>query len=1487
MKIINLRQENICYMLKDEAVKIDRSDVWGDPEIEERSLLSWCKQIMNADEDGTARVLYLYGQGGVGKSFVCGEILKRLDEDRRWGGLYAIHVDLQRQQGFEDSLKCIADGIEEKTGLKELFPQFKMAYYSYKLKSGQEFEEEERTTKWDSLKGNSTFSLVSNVAGMFTPLGAVSGMIDLADEGYKWFLKMKGSAQHKATAARIEAMGTKELKSQLTRFFAADYCSYMKDKNKGKKKFILLLDTLESMRYRVRRSGDGEDYLEWLAGANGLFRLLPGCFWMLFGREEIHWEKYDPEWKYTFKNTQLERPGEQAIREYLLAQFGGLNRVSDGSQSTLYSDLQQMADKIIRQTQSYVLAIENSVDFYFRIWNSKLRENRVTDPQIADRYRPDIDEIGEILNDKRGQKVISERFLMYYTIQEREMLYTLICLERWTDDILEELIRKGAVGNIMTYEDFAQTSFIGTGEHGWKSVQALKLDALMQECPARLKRQLLHTILSILDERNVDEEYWLLFHSALHIARFLSYDEGDTARLGKVFVKTVRFLQSHMWFSAIYRICEEYLDMLRGITSENQTDSDSFNAARLAMVFAGIMQKEDIEEKLKELEDKQEFGSLSLEVYKNLIDMVMGVSAYESAYQITDFLMEQIQKTDPKSDSLFTLQDRKVIAMLCLDEKYKIKQVEDEIDKETEMYYRLSGDEVQRQLLSAERHMNLYYNKFLYGRMSQEIALQKMKNYLKQYEACCTRGTEEEATLCKYKIWELRVSEGATAHRLYFSDKVNALAIRGMHILDRAYGDPAVDMELLSDLLGAVHMPYLDNKEDIDFVRRIFTAMLRRYSRKDDMSTFNRISTFAAMSFWSEGETDENRLSDIILQELKFLDVTAHGNAHDRLRIPACDTIYSKLRDRSIKGEPKDEDAAFLAVVDTVYRDEILLDGLKGIIDAIYRNGKEKAETEDRKRLAVFLKAAFRDAEFGHKDAFRYHSEEELKDSVASGNMDEDEMKGILKLREKPEYISDDDKRLLIGVLPLLGMEIDEKAIDIWAAQNTDGEGASFNILDILSGWQAADKETNAKAACFLIYVTWTMMDLQEMKETFADIDLLGLVINEKAVDPPRSRKWCGRFDLEKSKARFILALLKESEAYGKAFTGYLKDCLGQADIEFPRLSDCSGLSDDEKEILAGVNPEFRRGLEWEKERKRISREKEEFESTAQKLLAEGDMDTLREIAQKKIDENSEYQHLAWLYGLRAYHGNPEDYISAVNRAVLKIGAIRSKIYFVLRAYMLLDDKAGFGEYFRANGQNVWDDLDGSRFDTSEELKRMAEYIVSIGDQELLDEYIRQLTWWAYRSCQKEDGISDKGGERYVKYILPNLRWLTQIVPFEEVWSREACVKGISDRNYVQIYQMLKGYLSQDELLALINDAAASLPYWKPSDRRPENDPSFFESEYYVWLRETFGAQADECLRRQYPILYRQKDEYEKRRESFRRQIHKTISEIVEIMSKN
>lgn len=110
-------------MWKDSQIKMDRADVWGDPNENGDSLLAHCQRFLDGRGEEDAHVVHMFGQGGVGKSFVCREVAGILSKDPYRERLYVVSVDLARavsyltmQAGFYELLQTAENLAEASRG---------------------------------------------------------------------------------------------------------------------------------------------------------------------------------------------------------------------------------------------------------------------------------------------------------------------------------------------------------------------------------------------------------------------------------------------------------------------------------------------------------------------------------------------------------------------------------------------------------------------------------------------------------------------------------------------------------------------------------------------------------------------------------------------------------------------------------------------------------------------------------------------------------------------------------------------------------------------------------------------------------------------------------------------------------------------------------------------------------------------------------------------------------------------------------------------------------------------------------------------------------------------------------------------------------------------------------------------------------------------------------------------------------------------------
>lgn len=1114
MKIVDFRREDICYKFKDSSIKMDRMDVWGEPEENSESLLTYCRKYVEPDDDKTAHLVYLYGQGGVGKSFACGELVKKLQNEPYREKIYVVTVDLQRQKCFEDNLKCLADEIIRTTGREGLFQKFSMAYGSYKLRTGEEFEREERTTKWDNLQGNATFDLAVQTAGLFLPIGGLSGAIDLANKGYKWFLDMRGSIQNKGLVHQIESMDAKELRGQLTEYFADDFRALVEDKNKKKIRFVFLLDTVESMRYQVLRSGKDEDYLDWLVGSHGLLRLMPNCFWLLFGREEIPWKNYDREWEVSFLSRELTRPDEEDVRTYLMRQLGQGISAENKEKNT---ELCAIVDEIIMLTDRYCLAIENSVDVYFRIWNGKLRKNRVTDERKADDYRPCPEEMKEMLLDKRGKKIISSRFLQYYTLQEREVLYTLICLGTWTDEILEKVIWQGAVNNILIYEEICATSFVQSGSNGHRTMHGFMFDVIMEECPQRLKRQLLLSILKHMKKQEIDDSYWLLYESAVHISKFCVCNNGEWTLLGTEFVRAVGYLREHVRFAELFRVCEELYETVK----DKNVDDDFLNAVLIGLYFSLVFQKADSEKELGLLREREHFGGFSLEVWKTLQTTAWDVQAFGQAYEVADLLVRKMEGQQANSYYYLILKTR-LDLMQELRGRFEPAEIEGEVERLCSVNHELMPHD----LRTAEKINARLWADYYSARqdLSGELVSQKIKNCVSQYRSCCT---EEElrldANICVLRLMAIKASQQVD------STDMTETALDGMRILDELYGEKAVEHPDMEFLFLSTWDNLCMTEEDRKLNLKVFEAYYKSFIKGGDWKAYKILSLkcFITVSFagmmTEETENDRHEMSEIIRQGVFYLSNLKVHSLQDLLRLLLSYQLQGELMlGADVFDSPMDDHNSVISggqiIRNKLVNNQMLLCLLQKAVESAHGKDMEK------QRLDTFMKNIFVKEFMGYSSFAMNHGEE--------------------------------DKRKLLGLLELCGVEV---AKILWESEYTgNAEGKEFAILEAFHSWQwRVDSRADACMVNTVLYVMWI---LRENTSEPTEKDILRLLKENISDSNERVELW--------------LALLQEAAAYGKEWEQHVLDLFREEQNSIFK-NQMYRLTEKQINILAGYDPRF------------------------------------------------------------------------------------------------------------------------------------------------------------------------------------------------------------------------------------------------------------------------------------------------------------------------
>lgn len=444
---------------------------------------------------------------------------------------------------------------------------------------------------------------------------------------------------------------------------------------------------------------------------------------------------------------------------------------------------------------------------------------------------------------------------------------------------------------------------------------------------------------------------------------------------------------------------------------------------------------------------------------------------------------------------------------------------------------------------------------------------------------------------------------------------------------------------------------------------------------------------------------------------------------------------------------------------------------------------------------------------------------------------------------------STEDKRLLLGFLELCGIQTGRAD---WKAEFTgSASGEEFGILGAIHGWQwKIDLQADIWTANAVLHAAGALGEKAESAEE----RILALLGQRFRDGEERDRFWRG---------------MREAAALsGEAWEGHIN-----------RLAESAGRASRETTAAEG-RPESVSGGS-------ADTVDDTFEDKMRESLRAGDYDAARQMIREEFALFDRGRDEGWMR-IRTEFCIAHMYVPVVKNAgmdgyleeiqQLKKGFLGGE-YFVLRACAYADDRERFAAHYREKKQEIWQDLEKSYvWKEEKELYQMLEYLHSLGDRELSEDYCARLADLYARSLS-EDG--------YTRGILRRLGQLTECAPFTAVWRRERCIKEIDSGNYREIDRLLTGYLPSGDRLELF-----TVGVWgkrkQGSLKRPlETELSFFGSGYFLWLQERFGEECEEMLRKEIPQLYAAREEYEgNQRDAYLWQANRAVQEVEAMISR-
>jgi len=251
------------------------------------------------------RVLVYYGVGGIGKTSLRRQLFK-LTEGKESLVSAALDFDVATYRDPETALFALRKDLQH--GFKCHFPTFDVAYAVYWQKTRPQTPLTKKNLPL--LEDSVHLADIVHLAGEVPIVGIISRLSVLAVKG-SFLLKDWWDRRGRDELKGLGGMEPLEIAVRLPMFWAADLKDYLEQKQRSA---VLFLDTFEVLTEGERTEGKLRERDAWV---RELVAQLPGVLWVICGREQLAWEKADPEWAKVLEQHLVGGLAERDARQFL------------------------------------------------------------------------------------------------------------------------------------------------------------------------------------------------------------------------------------------------------------------------------------------------------------------------------------------------------------------------------------------------------------------------------------------------------------------------------------------------------------------------------------------------------------------------------------------------------------------------------------------------------------------------------------------------------------------------------------------------------------------------------------------------------------------------------------------------------------------------------------------------------------------------------------------------------------------------------------------------------------------------------------------------------------------------------------------------------------------------------------------------------------------------------------------------------------------
>ncbi|MFS0862103.1 tetratricopeptide repeat protein [Fredinandcohnia sp. 179-A 10B2 NHS] len=334
------------------------------------------------------KILSYYGVGGIGKTELRKEMMKKLESESEVEFTF-IDFDTVELQQVEKALVYLRTEIGKKYPVS--FTLFDAAYIIYMDKTNNAITLNEKTLPFVE-KGTWLADFV-NIFADNTYVSIATKLISVISKR----LVQPLSKEDMDLIRDFESLEVKELQELLPEIFAEDLERYLENSDFT---FVIFIDTYEALWTDKRMKAYDSVVDEWI---RNLVLELPNVFWVVFGREPIDWERYDETRDLDITHVPLGALSETETKELLEK-----HQIFDVA----------IQDEIYRNSEGHPYSIQLSIDTY----------NSIPNPVVSDF-------IGLRTSDK-----LFSRFIKYLLKPEKQALELLALTQGWDIETFEHLM---------------------------------------------------------------------------------------------------------------------------------------------------------------------------------------------------------------------------------------------------------------------------------------------------------------------------------------------------------------------------------------------------------------------------------------------------------------------------------------------------------------------------------------------------------------------------------------------------------------------------------------------------------------------------------------------------------------------------------------------------------------------------------------------------------------------------------------------------------------------------------------------------------------------------------------------------------------------------------------------------------------------------------------------------------------------------------------